>query len=452
MKLSSVLALATAVTAQQFSIASDDDIKKTAAAVAWDLLQYYHGNETGQTPGILPGPPASGLGPYYWWEAGAMWGTLLDYWFLTGDDSYNDLIMQGIQFQSGPQKNFMDPNYTLSMGNDDQGFWGMTALTAAENNFTNPPADKPQWVALAQGVFNDMASPERWQTDTCGGGLRWQVPFSNVGYNYKNSIANGCFFNIAARLARYTHNDTYADWAEKVWDWVEGVGYMGKNNDALYDGAHVEDNCTKINKEEYSYNNAVYTLGAAYMYNYTNGSSKWEGRVSKLVDHGFSTFFPNDIAYEPQCETSKTCTTDMKSFKGYLHRWYATSTSVAPFLRDKVLPVLKTSAEASIKVCTGGDNGRQCGFSWAAGQFDGIMGVGPQMNTLGAVSSLLITETHGTVSKTTGGSSKGDPTAGGEDTTTTKITTADRAGAGILTFLVLGSSVSLFGWMCFGDA
>lgn len=162
----------------------------------------------------------------------------------------------------------MPPNYTITMGNDDQGFWAMTAMAAAEEKFPDPPPDEPQWLALTQAVFNAMATPDRWQEDTCGGGLRWQVPFSNVGYNYKNSISNGCFFNIGARLARYTGNQTYADWAEKAWDWMLGVGFMGKDNEALYDGATVETNCTDIHKEEYSYNKAIFTLGAAYMYNY----------------------------------------------------------------------------------------------------------------------------------------------------------------------------------------
>lgn len=84
-------------------------------------------------------------------------------------------------------------------------------------------------------------------------------------------IANGCFFNIGARLARYTKNQTYADWAEKTWDWMQNVGFMGTDNDALYDGAHVEQNCTDINKAEFSYNNAVFTLGAAHMYNFVGG-------------------------------------------------------------------------------------------------------------------------------------------------------------------------------------
>lgn len=250
-----------------------DNIRKSAATIAWDMLQYYHGNESGKVPGILPGPPASGEGPYYWWQGGAMWGTLIDYWYLTGDDTYNDLVKQSMLFQVGPNRDYMPPNYTITMGNDDQGFWGMSAMVAAETKFPDPPKDEPQWLALAQAVFNSMATPDRWQEDTCGGGLRWQVPFSNLGYNYKNSISNGCFFNLGARLARYTGNETYAKWADKTWDWMLGVGFMGKDNEALYDGAHVETNCTDINRQEYSYNNAVFTLGAAHMYNYVSCSS-----------------------------------------------------------------------------------------------------------------------------------------------------------------------------------
>lgn len=115
-----------------------------------------------------------------------MWGTLIDYWKFTGDDSYNDLITQAMLWQVGPDKDYMPPNVTASLGNDDQGFWGMSAMLAAENNFPDPPEDEPQWLALAQAVFNTQASPDR-HDETCNGGLRWQIPWSNNGYNYKNS-------------------------------------------------------------------------------------------------------------------------------------------------------------------------------------------------------------------------------------------------------------------------
>lgn len=96
--------------------------------------------------------------------------------------------------------------------------------------------------------------------------LRWQVYPYLTGYDYKNSIANGVFFNIAARLAKYTDNTTYSEHAEKTWDWATGVGFIDANYN-IYDGAHIETNCTDINKVQFSYNSAVWLLGAANMYN-----------------------------------------------------------------------------------------------------------------------------------------------------------------------------------------
>ncbi|AEO57010.1 glycoside hydrolase family 76 protein [Thermothelomyces thermophilus ATCC 42464] len=438
------------VASAAYSIATTDGIKKTAADVAWDLLQYYHGNESGQTPGILPGPPPNG--DYYWWEAGAMWGTFIDYWKLTGDSTYNDLVTQAMLFQVGPDRDYRPPNYTASLGNDDQAFWGMSAMTAAENNFPNPPADQPQWLALAQAVFNTQASPEE-HDDTCNGGLRWQIYLSNNGYDYKNSIANGCFFNLGARLARYTGNKTYAEWAEKTWDWVRGVGYMDDQYN-IYDGGHVQHNCTDINRAQFSYNNAVYLLGAAFMYNYTNGSDKWREAIEGLADATIKTFFPDGVAYEIACEQGMTCTADMLSFKGYLHRWLATATQVAPILSEKILPVLKTSTEAAVSTCTGEANGRTCGFQWSKRQYDGSHGAGQQMNVLAAVSSLLIDQSPPPYTNMSGGTSKGDPLAGTNSRSTLneprQITGGDRAGAGILTILLIAAGVGTFGWMSTG--
>jgi mannan endo-1,6-alpha-mannosidase len=96
-----------------------------------------------------------------------MWGTLIDYWHYTGDTSYNEVISNGIQWQVGENLDMMPSNWSQSMGNDDQAFWGMTALLAAETKFPDPPSNKPGWLALAQAVFNTQAvRPDT----TCGGG------------------------------------------------------------------------------------------------------------------------------------------------------------------------------------------------------------------------------------------------------------------------------------------
>lgn len=169
-----------------YELDSPENIREAAAGLAYDLMLFYDGNRTGMVPGILPGPPTEFKGDYYWWEGGAMMGTYVDYWHLTGDESYNEVVTQGMLHQTGPDGNYMPENHTASLGNDDQGFWGMTAMLAAENRFPNPPEDEFQWLALAQGVWNEMAHPDR-HDDVCGGGMRWQVPSWNVGYDYKNS-------------------------------------------------------------------------------------------------------------------------------------------------------------------------------------------------------------------------------------------------------------------------
>ena len=237
-----------------------DSIKAAASNVAYNLMTYYTGNRTGDVPGNLPQP-------YYWWECGAMFGSLIDYWYYTGDKTYNDVVTQGMVFQAGKASDYMTDNQTKTTGNDDQGFWGLSAMSAAEQNFPNPPDGKPQWLALAQAVFNTQAN--RWDNQYCGGGLRWQVFAFNQGYDYKNSISNGVFFNLAARLAVYTKNDTYATWAARTWDWTVASQFMDENYH-FYDGAHIEFNCTDINKLQWTYNPGTYLMGAAAMYNYVS--------------------------------------------------------------------------------------------------------------------------------------------------------------------------------------
>lgn len=192
---------------------------------------------------------------------------MINYWYYTKDTTYNDVVMQALLHQTGDDNDYMPLNQTKTLGNDDQGFWGMAAMTAAETKFPDPPRGKPGWLALAQGVFNTQAP--RWDTTACGGGFRWQIFSFNAGYTYKNSISNGVFFNLGARLALYTGNQTYADLAEKTWDWMEGVGYISPKYE-VFDGAGIDQNCSSINRDRWTYNAGIYLLGAAAMYNYVS--------------------------------------------------------------------------------------------------------------------------------------------------------------------------------------
>lgn len=427
-----VLAGVQVVQAIDLDLTSTESIKSVSSTIAYDMMSYYTGNNTGDVPGNLPAP-------YYWWEAGGMFGTMIDYWYYTGDSTYNDVTSQALLFQVGPNDDYMPPNQTKSEGNDDQGFWGMAAMSAAELNFPNPPSNQPQWLALAQAVFNTQAA--RWDNTTCGGGLRWQIFTFNSGYTYKNSISNGCLFNLGARLAQYTKNDTYAQWAEKTWDWEESVGLLDSNY-YIYDGSDDTINCTQVNHIQWTYNAGIYLLGAATMYNYT-GSDVWKQRVDGLLN-ATDVFFQDGIMYEVACETNGKCDNDQLSFKAYLARWMAATTKVAPWTYDAVMAKLKPSAAAAALQCSGGTNGRLCGLQWTKqATWDGTSGVGQQMAALEVIQSNLIQQATAPVTNTTGGTSQGNPNAGSGSVSTaaqldtTGSTTGDRVGAGFLTTVVL---------------
>ncbi|KAG4433447.1 hypothetical protein IFR05_011073 [Cadophora sp. M221] len=437
-----VLAGSQVANALTVDLGSADSIKSVAKSIAFDMMSYYTGNNTGDIPGNLPAP-------YYWWEAGAMFGAMVDYWYYTGDTTYNDVTTQALLWQVGPNRDYMTPNQTKTEGNDDQGFWGLAAMSAAEVNFPNPPSDQPQWLALAQAVFNTQAP--RWDTTSCGGGLKWQIFTFNNGYNYKNSISNGCFFNLGARLAKYTGNNTYSDWAEKTYEWMESIGLIDQNY-YVFDGSDDLINCTRVNRLQWTYNAGAMLLGAANMYNHTNGSTIWKTRLDGLIQ-GLDVFFPNgqNVMQEVACENNGLCNVDQHSFKAYLARWMAATTKMAPYTYDTIMGKLGPSAKAAAAQCSGGDNGRTCGLKWSMGTtWDGSYGVGQEMAALEVIQSNLIAQVSGPVTNGTGGTSVGDPNAGSAAVSYLPVgpaTSADRGGAGFLTALILISFIGMIWWM-----
>lgn len=402
------------------------------------------------------------------WLCGAMFGTLIDYWHYTGDDTYNKITQQALVHQAGEDRDLMPANQSRSMGNDDQGFWTLTAMTAAENKFPDPEPDQPQWLALVQAVFNEFVG--RWDTDDCGGGLRWQVfPFHD-GFYYKNSISNGCFFNIASRLARYTGNESYAEWAETIWDWEVKVGLI-TDDWRVYDGIQIRDcqnNPDKKDQNEWSYNSGIFLHGAAVMWNHTE-DQKWRTRVEGLLEHGMGKFSQDGIVYEQYCEPHGICNDDQRSFKGYYLRWLAAVIQLLPDLHDTIMPLIQKSAEAAASVCIGtptevtighpawdGHPGTACGMTWLTqGEYDGSYGVGEQMSALSALSYVLVDNVRPPFTNETGGTSKGDPGAGKSNEDKLQVfsplTIGDRVGAGFLTTFILAGIIGGTAFVAMGS-
>lgn len=155
--------------------------------------------------------------------------------------------------------------------------------------------------------------------------------------------------------------------------------------------------------------------------------------------------------YEVACEPNGKCDVDQKSFKAYLSRWMAQTIKVAPWTADQLKPKLRASAIAAAKQCSGGSQGVTCGMRWTQ-TYDGNYGVGEQMSALEVIGTMLIDNTAGPLTNATGGTSKGNPSAGGGDTGTppvsyNEITTGDKVGAGFLTTFVLVGILGGAWWM-----
>lgn len=382
---------------------------------------------------------------------------MVDYWYYTGDTTFNKITTEAMMHQVGPDLNYMPPNQSKSLGNDDQGFWGLTVMSAAEKVYPDPPKDQPQYLALAQAVFNSQTV--RWDDKTCNGGLRWQIYSFNSGYDYKNTISNGVFFQLGARLARYTANDTYAQWAEKAYDWTRALG-LETADYKLFDGSDSLVNCTKINPIQWSYNAGMFLAGSAYMYNYTDGKvPKWRDSVDGIMKQ-LHIFFKtaNDgtenTMYEVACEPSGRCNVDQRSFKAYLSRFLALTIKMAPYTHDTLLPLLRSSATSAAKSCTGLEEGTVCGHKWTESAFDGQWGLGEAMSALEVIQSTLIDEVLPPATAKDRGTSQGDPSGGmGGDRTEMRApdlgvtTTGDRVGAGMLTTVILVAVVGGAYWM-----
>lgn len=183
----------------------------------------------------------------------------------------------------------------------------------------------------------------------------------------------------------------------------------------------------------------------------------WKTRVDGFVA-GLPVFFKNNVMYEVECEPNNNCNNDQQSFKAYLSRWMAATTLLAPWTYDTIMNTyLIPSAQAAAAQCDGGTSGTVCGMHWINGAtYDGMYGPGEQMAALQVMGALLINGKTPPYTAATGGTSKSDPTAGtGTGTSLTKssgiqtISSGDRAGAGVLTAVILLAFVGMGVWSAF---
>ncbi|KAG8167180.1 hypothetical protein KVR01_002869 [Diaporthe batatas] len=393
------LLLAGSTFAIELNTTDTTSISAAASRVASGLFKNYYNNAS--TAGHFNQPQ-----PWYWWLSGSGWNGLLDYTVYTRDTQYQTALLAAISDNLGSDFEFAPAEQQSWEANDDQMYWVYNALTAMEYNLTAVDG-APSWVTVAENAFNAFA--RRWEADspTCGGGLKWQYTETANGYFYKNAVTNGGFLQTSARLARYTGNATYAEWATKIWDWSAAVGLVGPKFN-VFDGTSDEgaDNCTQMSADQWSYNVATFMMGAGNMYAY-NGAMGfpeqqviWGSRVDGLVAAANATFFSpptnnaTGVMYEQKCEVTSACNLDQTSFKSSLSRWMGKTAVLVPRVRDDIMALLATSATAAAASCTDGTSEISCGMKWwTADGYDGYTDFGSQLSALEVIQSLLVTST-----------------------------------------------------------
>lgn len=75
-------------------------------------------------------------------------------------------------------------------------------------------------------------------------------------------------------------------------------------------------------------------------------------------------------------------------------RWMADTAQLCPWTKRTIMAAIKSSAEAAIKTCTGGENGRMCGLRWGSRKFDGDVDLGQEMGVLSALMTMLLFEDY----------------------------------------------------------
>ncbi|PVI00338.1 glycoside hydrolase family 76 protein, partial [Periconia macrospinosa] len=379
---------ATVVGAIDLKPDDENSVKDCSSKYAKGLMSSYKYND--------PALPKEERGywpkPHYWWASGAIWGGVIEYSQTFGDSQYVKTVQDALTANYGPKNDFIMEDKRDQQGNDDQAFWCLATMGAVEYSFPEPANAPASYLEVTENCFKNIMS--RWDTKTCGGGLKWQIYPDNAnvgGYNYKNAISNGAAFALAARLARYTGKSEYSDWAKTIYDWSAKVGLVGPNFE-VFDGTDDKTNCAAVSdKTEWSYNIAMYMHGSAFMYDVSKGDSVWKDRVSGFLNHA-DIFFQNpdrvkNVMFE-RCEFStKFCNLDQQSFKAYLSRWMAKTAVLAPFTADKISEYLKTSAVAAGKTCA--DDGSKCGTRWWKSPSDGIEGIGQQLNAMEVTQALI---------------------------------------------------------------
>ncbi|OJZ80995.1 glycoside hydrolase family 76 protein [Aspergillus luchuensis CBS 106.47] len=354
-----------------------------------------------------------------------LYSTLIPYWNLTGNDTYNELISKRMYSMAGLE---LGDSWSESDNdtNMNHAAWALAAVTAAEMDF---PADssKKSWLTYAGQAQGTLRSTFKFQ-DICGGGLEIaNDAVQETNGSMKDALSNGEFLQLSSRLAYITTGDnqsSYADDAIMIWDWCVKNDMLVESNwtiNYLVTNTTATGNCTAMatTNAEYTYFYGLYMSSAAYMYSVT-GSAVWKTRAEGLLD-SIMGMFVNDgvirdlgMLLEPDEGVMSTSWDDdsADALKGLLASCLAVVTHLLPDTVNTIEPLLRSNAEAVANQCSGMSNGTVCGSEWTDSTYDKEPNFFSSMSAVNAFTANLLMAKSSYSPSTTGTSTNGTSTNG----------------------------------------
>ncbi len=169
------------------------------------------------------------------WNASENWqrfpivDVLLDYQRRTADSRWSAKIGSAVRNREGRYLN-------------DDDLWAVIASVDAWQ-----VDHDPELLGWAATNFSRLVT-DHWD-GTCAGGIWW-----DPRHTYKNAITNELLLTAATRLYRATGQESYRDWALRVWGWFAASGMIGPDG-LVNDGLDAQ--CRNNGKPRYTYNQGV---------------------------------------------------------------------------------------------------------------------------------------------------------------------------------------------------
>ena len=257
-----------ALGAPQAQAVTEGDVRGWAEEALTALLNRYWNDFLSTFNSRYPCTDTSCYDFNYWWQAHAI-DALLDGYVLTGDEKYleyMDRLRHGVLQRNG----FVLYNHFY-----DDMEWMALALLRAYNL-----TDDTLYLEDAKKLFNDII--RGWMPE---GGIAWNKDHQSV-----NACSNGPAAILAARLYRATGDETYLDWAKKIFAWLDET-LVDPRTFLVLDNLHLSTK--QIDRRTFTYNQGTYIGAAVELYELTGDEAYLEKAQrtarSALVYHGDRT-------------------------------------------------------------------------------------------------------------------------------------------------------------------